>query len=231
MGKIIINLKKYRRAFKYIIRSFVAKQELGYCGSNSILENPVNFETPKNVFLYENARIRDNVRIINSPKEKVIVKKFSVVASGVTIITNSHRKTVSIPQFLLGASHVNDISNDIVIEEDVWVGADAILLPGAQLSRGCVIAAGAIVSKPVPPYAVVAGCPAKIIAVVFSIEDILKHEQTLYKDEERMSYYDLKKIFDEHYEGKRVFGTSDGIDEDALEAIRQVKQRFHFIES
>lgn len=51
----------------------------------------------------------------------------------------------------------------IHIEDNVWIGAGAIVLPRVTVGRNSIIAAGAVVSKDVPPYVVVAGNPAKII--------------------------------------------------------------------
>ncbi len=52
----------------------------------------------------------------------------------------------------------------IVIEDDVWIGAGAKILDGVTISKGCVIAAGAVVTKSSEPYAILAGVPAKKIA-------------------------------------------------------------------
>ena len=49
------------------------------------------------------------------------------------------------------------------IEDDVWIGANAVILPGVHIGNHCVVAAGAIVTKDVPPHSLVAGVPAKII--------------------------------------------------------------------
>ncbi len=54
------------------------------------------------------------------------------------------------------------------IGNDVWVGTRAIILDGVNVSDGAVIAAGALVTKDVPPYAIVAGVPARIIKFRFS---------------------------------------------------------------
>lgn len=51
----------------------------------------------------------------------------------------------------------------IVIEDDCWIAANSIILDGVTIGRGSVVAAGAVVSKDVPPYSVVAGVPARII--------------------------------------------------------------------
>ena len=58
------------------------------------------------------------------------------------------------------------IMSPIIIEEDVWIGAGAIILPGTTLGKHSVIAAGAVVTKDVEPYSVVGGIPAKLIKTV-----------------------------------------------------------------
>jgi acetyltransferase-like isoleucine patch superfamily enzyme len=54
-------------------------------------------------------------------------------------------------------------TNPVTIEDDVWVGANAVILPGVTIGNHCVVAAGAVVTKDVPPHSLVAGVPAKII--------------------------------------------------------------------
>ena len=51
----------------------------------------------------------------------------------------------------------------IVLEDNCWVGFDAVILPGVRLGRGCVVGCKTIVDKDVPPYAVITGSPAKIV--------------------------------------------------------------------
>ena len=51
----------------------------------------------------------------------------------------------------------------VTIEDDVWVGANAVILPGVTIGNHCVVAAGAVVTKDVPPHSLVAGVPAKVI--------------------------------------------------------------------
>jgi acetyltransferase-like isoleucine patch superfamily enzyme len=51
----------------------------------------------------------------------------------------------------------------VVIEDRVWIGARAMLMPGVKLSEGCVVGAGSVVTKSFAPYSIVAGVPAKFI--------------------------------------------------------------------
>lgn len=54
-------------------------------------------------------------------------------------------------------------TSQVVIGDDVWIGANAVVLPGVTIGTHCIVAAGAVVTKDVPSHSLVAGVPAKII--------------------------------------------------------------------
>lgn len=58
----------------------------------------------------------------------------------------------------------------IIVHDDVWIGTDALILSGVSLGKGCIVAAGSVVTKSVPAFAVVGGNPARIIKFRFSQE-------------------------------------------------------------
>lgn len=63
----------------------------------------------------------------------------------------------------------------VTIEDDVWIGANSVILPGVTLGKHCIVAAGSIVSRSVPPYSICAGCPAKVIKTYdFSAKEWVK---------------------------------------------------------
>jgi acetyltransferase-like isoleucine patch superfamily enzyme len=67
----------------------------------------------------------------------------------------------------------------LIIEGDVWIGYGAIVLSGVRVGRGAVIAAGAVVTRDVPRYAIVAGLPAKVVGQRFTDDEIRQHEAAL----------------------------------------------------
>lgn len=71
-------------------------------------------------------------------------------------------------------------SQKIIVEDDVWIGYGAIIFSGVHIKHGAIIAAGSIVTKDVPAYAIVAGSPARKIGMRFSEKEIIEHEKILY---------------------------------------------------
>lgn len=70
-------------------------------------------------------------------------------------------------------------SNKAVIENDVWIGANAVVMQGVHIGTGAVIGANAVVTKDIPQYAIAVGVPAKVIRYRFSLDiqrEILKSE-------------------------------------------------------
>jgi len=228
--KIKTYKSKIRLFWRWLNKSFPLKAEFGSCGVNTVLQYPIRIASIKDVYVSENVKLSSGLRIINAPGEKVVIKRNSVLAADCTIVTNSHRKTVSIPQFLLGVSHINDKSADVIINEDVWVGANVTILAGVELGRGCIVSACSLVTKSVPPYALVVGTPARIVKKIFSVDQILEHEKALYPEEDRFKREELEKLFDDYYTDKAVFGTSEGIDGQAKERLCQIKKSFNYIQ-
>ena len=66
-----------------------------------------------------------------------------------------------------------------MIQDDVWVGANSIILRGVTVGEGSVIAAGSIVTKDVMSYSVVGGSPAKFLKMRFTEEEIIRHKTNL----------------------------------------------------
>jgi acetyltransferase-like isoleucine patch superfamily enzyme len=68
---------------------------------------------------------------------------------------------------------------EVIVSDDVWIGFSAILLTGITVGRGAIVAAGAVVTKDVEPYAIVAGNPASKVGVRFARDEIRRHEEAL----------------------------------------------------
>ncbi|KKG20402.1 galactoside O-acetyltransferase [Methanosarcina sp. 2.H.T.1A.15] len=84
-----------------------------------------------------------------------------VIGDRVSIAPGSIFVTSSDPNFSRISPYVKTVNGRIVIEDDAWIGAGVIILPDIKVGTGAVIGAGAVVTKNVLPYTIVAGVPAK----------------------------------------------------------------------
>lgn len=117
-------------------------------------------------------------------KERLIIGKFCQIADGAVFITasaNHQRAGFSTYPFAVfdGGSSADRPSMpgdgpDTVLGHDVWLGRNATILPGARLGDGVIVGAGAVVAGEVPPYAVVAGNPARVVRMRFEADDIAR---------------------------------------------------------
>ena len=81
------------------------------------------------------------------------------LAQGITVTALNHN--FEAPERRIDEQGVS--TQQVTIGDDIWIGANAVVLPGVTIGNHCVIAAGAVVTKDVPPHSLVAGVPAKII--------------------------------------------------------------------
>lgn len=164
---------------------------------------------PKNMFLEDYVIVQNRVNFISS-EGKLVVKKYSVISSGCIIVPGTHLSAPGIPFYYQALRHYGDRHNTITIGEDCWVGAGSTLLCKSGLGRGCVVAAGSVVTKEFPPYAVIAGVPARIVGVKLSKADIITHESCIYPESERFSESELDILFDTYYKDMKPMEKCDG---------------------
>ncbi len=97
--------------------------------------------------------------VIVTTEGKVIIGDRVLIGYRTQILSSNH----NIPcrgEKIFNAGHQNKA---IIIENDVWIGANCIILAGVNIAEGAVVAAGAVVTKDVPAFAIVGGVPAKLI--------------------------------------------------------------------
>jgi acetyltransferase-like isoleucine patch superfamily enzyme len=111
---------------------------------------------------------------------KVQVGKYTMFGPGVSIVGYDHRfDQPGLPIIFSGRPFLKET----VIGDDVWIGCNAIVLAGCTVGRGSVVAAGAVVTKDVPEYSIVAGVPASMICRRFeSDDDRIIHDKMLLMD-------------------------------------------------
>jgi len=99
-----------------------------------------------------------------------------MIASCVSMVGGDHRfRVVGAPSIWTGSAG----QRPIIIEDDVWIGHGATIMHGVRLGEGAIIAAGALVTHDVPPYAIVGAKPATVIGQRFEGEDRDRHSRRL----------------------------------------------------
>lgn len=115
--------------------------------------------------------------------DRLIIGKFVAIAQGTQFIMNGANhamdglSTYPFATFGFGEGAAIDqqagtYKGDIVVGNDVWIGREAVILPGVTIGDGAIVGAHAVVSRDVPAYAVVVGNPARIVKRRFDDETI-----------------------------------------------------------
>lgn len=140
------------------------KLSFGKCGKNVRIPRNCRFSGIENIYVGNNCFFGGGLTVL-STKAKLIIEDNVMFGPNVTIITGDHRIDILDKPMCLVSDKDKLPENDqeIMIKGDCWIGANATILKGVTIGVGCVIGAGAVVTKDVPDYAVVGGVPAKVI--------------------------------------------------------------------
>lgn len=135
-------------------RMFWGRKIVTQCGQNVNFERKCSFSPL--------LRIGDNSGIgikscLNGP---VTIGQDVMMGQEVIIYTTRHNDDrIDIPMRKQGMKEVLPV----IIGNDVWIGGRVIILPGVTIGDGCIIGAGAVVTKNIPPYCVAVGVPARVV--------------------------------------------------------------------
>jgi len=153
---------------------------------------------PNGLYSYRNIYVGDDVNlgvrpILMAALSEIRIGSHVMFGPEVVVIGGGHNAAVS--GTFMTEVHQKSGNEDlgVVIKDDVWIGARAIILRGVRVGRGAIIGAGAVVTKSVPPYSIVGGNPARVIGFRLSAEKILAHEKRLYPIDQRLSINNLEK--------------------------------------
>jgi len=182
----------YRNYFK------TRRSRFGYIDNTARVRFPILIKGIENVYMYENTHIMGNALII-STKAKFIMRKNSAASEGLVIVTGNHPMVQG--EWFLQRGGDSDIQNakDVVINEDVGLGANVTILNGVVIGRGAIIGSGSVIRNSVPPYAIIAGNPAKVIGFRFTPHAIIEHEKVLYPESERLDIKILSKNYQKYF--------------------------------
>lgn len=152
------NVQAYNKARREYLHSFI-----GHCGENVFMEYPINFDYGFNTYIGDNFYSNYDLKILDVGIVKI--GNNVMCATGVSILTATHPTDPTL------RGNGVECGLAVTIEDYVWLGANAVVLPGVTVGKYSVVASGAVVNKDVPPYTVVAGVPAKVIKKLDPMEE------------------------------------------------------------
>jgi maltose O-acetyltransferase len=126
-------------------------------GNPTMIGNNVYIAKADKVTFGSGCRINENVHI-----EKVNLGNDVLIAPNVSILSRMHEfQRTDIPMSMQGYRE----EKTVTIGDDVWLGRNVVVMPGVTIGKGAIVAAGAVVTKDVPEYAIVGGVPANVISL------------------------------------------------------------------
>jgi len=136
-------------------RQIILQQLLGQIGQNLIIEPPFYCSYGQNIHIGDHVYLNYLCTILDN--NEVHIGHYVMIGPAVQIYTAAH--------LLQAEPRIQgwEVAKPIVIEDNVWIGGGAILLPGVRIGRNAVVGAGAVVPRSVPANTVVAGNPARVI--------------------------------------------------------------------
>lgn len=151
-------LRRYNLAEAASERQAILHQMLGRVGQDSLVEPPFYCVYGQNIHLGDHVYLNAQCTILDC--NEVHIGHYVMIGPNVQIYTAAHdlRAEARIQGW--------EVAKPVVIEENVWIGGGAILLPGLRISRNAVVGAGAVVTRNVAANTVVAGNPARVLRTI-----------------------------------------------------------------
>lgn len=169
--------------------------------------NPHNGTVMKEVFHFDAVEVGKYtygaLRVLtDNEQNRLKIGHFCSIAPDVVFIPGSDHALDTVSTFpfkvkCLGQSYGEAVSKgDIIVEDDVWIGYGSTILSGVRIGQGAVVAAGSVVTKDIPPYAIVGGVPANVIKYRFDSDLI---NQLLQVDFGKLDQMNVQEHLDELY--------------------------------
>lgn len=192
-------IKGLKKLIHHIASYFKEDTKYPYISSTSIIDKSSIIYSVENLIMEDNTILGPQARIMNT-RARFIMKKYSFSGPELLVATGNHMPIIGTPLIMvtnemkdkMDTGHIYD--QDVVVGEDVWLGARVTLLSGVHIGRGCIVAAGSVVTRSLPPYCVVGGIPAKRLKHRFTIDQIMEHEAHIYPEEERFSRKEIEEF-------------------------------------
>ena len=163
----------FLRAWNKVLTAPMKKKMMNSCGKGVSIGRGVNASGWENITAGNDVSIGERSMFLTT-KAKIIIGDHVMFGPQVLVVTGNH--ITDIPGHYMTSFTDKDKrpedDQDVIFEGDNWIGANSTILKGVTIGYGAVVAAGAVVSKDVPPFSYVGGIPAKVIKMRFDEETV-----------------------------------------------------------
>jgi acetyltransferase-like isoleucine patch superfamily enzyme len=173
IGKLFYTME---RGWNYFVRSYTLSR-FKKVGRNVYIGRDCKF-TEKTISIGQNVYIGKSC-CFQSANGEILIGSHVLFGPGVNIHGGNHVYN-QVGRFMYDINAKStDSDGVVVIEDDVWIGANAIILKSVKVGQGSIVSAGSVVTKNVEPYSIVGGNPAQLIKMRFTDEEIEEHKKRL----------------------------------------------------
>lgn len=152
-------LKAIMASIAYYIHEHVSWRKNINSQGDYRIHSRASIRNAQNIYLGNNVRITMDCCIWAEKNSKILFGDNVLVGPGVKIFSGNHGTELK----GIAMTYQERVEKDIVIGNDVWIGANSVILSGVTIEDGAIIAAGCSVTKDVPRNAIVGGVPGKVI--------------------------------------------------------------------
>jgi acetyltransferase-like isoleucine patch superfamily enzyme len=140
----------------YYVHDHIASRARMKVIGNPRIHPTASIRCGENITLGRNAHINQYCCVWASKNSRIVLGDNLLMGPGVKIFSSNHRAALGSP---MNAQPF--VEKDIVIGDDVWLGANSVVVAGVTIGEGAIVAAGSVVTKDVPTYTIVGGIPAR----------------------------------------------------------------------
>jgi transferase hexapeptide repeat containing protein len=161
--KSVLNLSIFKISAKlcaYYVINYIVGRNAAKIGKHTNIHPTVIIREGQNVEIGSHCYFNHNTILTGGHSNgKLIIGNYVQTGPNVGFfVANHHYSDPNIPIKLQGYDEA-----DIIVGDDVWIGANSIITSGVRIGKGAVIGAGSVVTKDIPPMAIAVGSPAKVI--------------------------------------------------------------------
>ncbi|GFF49848.1 putative acetyltransferase C18B11.09c [Aspergillus udagawae] len=139
------------------------RRVVGRAGDGTFIEPPFLPDYGCNIIIGRDCFINWNLTVLDT--SLIVIGDRVQIGTNVSIITAGHDTSI------LSRRKFVEFGHPVFIEDDCWIGANAVILPGVRIGQGSTIGAGSIVTKDIPPFSVAVGTPCRVKRTIPSAEE------------------------------------------------------------